>query len=145
MQLGETWRANSGGPCSRTRVEAIRASLLGDATGPVRCPRRLTLALDFGRAEPRRVMQNLLRARGLSHAEQLRPIFEDLPEAMLCRVDATLPALEVKNADPDEVLRQAFLLGLSTEVFFDPSRPVIWTFASLTRRLELFDTEGFYA
>jgi len=30
-------------------------------------------------------------------------------------------------------------------VLFDPSRPVLWTQASLTRRLELFDMVGFYS
>jgi hypothetical protein len=44
-----------------------------------------------------------------------------------------------------EVLRQAFLLGLCTSVRFDPARPVLWTQASLTRRLELFDVTEFYA
>jgi hypothetical protein len=28
---------------------------------------------------------------------------------------------------------------------FDASRPVLWTRASLTRRLEVFEGEGFYA
>ena len=44
-----------------------------------------------------------------------------------------------------EILEQALLLGLCTAQLFDPARPVLWTQASLTRGLELFDPAGFYA
>jgi hypothetical protein len=37
------------------------------------------------------------------------------------------------------------ILGLSTPYLFDPARPVLLTRASLTRCLEIFDAEGYYA
>jgi hypothetical protein len=64
---------------------------------------------------------------------------------MVCQVTPALQPLTVAGADPLEVLRQAFLLGLCTSVRFDPERPVLWTQASLTRRIELFDVTEFYA
>jgi hypothetical protein len=51
-----------------------------------------------------------------------------------CRLDAA----------PAEVFRNALILGLCTAQMFDPERPVIWTRASLTRVVELFDPAGFY-
>jgi len=136
---------NSGGPMSRTRTERIRSSLLGRDDGPVRCPRRLTLALDFGRRDPRTVVTKLLAQRRLSDPEELRLLYVDIPGPMLCRADETVRPRVVSASEPDYVLRDAFLLGLCTSVFYDPSRPVLWTNASLTRRLELFETTGFYA
>lgn len=137
--------ANSGGPCSRTRTEAVRSSLLGDDEGPIRCPRVIRLAIDFGSDDPRETMYTLLHAQGLEHPEELRAVVDVLPEPMLCRVNASMKALNARSANPEMLLRAALLLGLSTAVFYDPARPVIWTKASLTRRLELFETAGFYA
>jgi hypothetical protein len=51
----------------------------------------------------------------------------------------------VASLEPEVVLEQALVLGLSTKSLFDPTRPVIWTRASLTRRLNLYEVEGFYA
>ena len=45
----------------------------------------------------------------------------------------------------DSVLEQALLLGLCTAYQYDPARPVLWTRASLTRRVELYEPAGFYA
>lgn len=136
--------ANSGGPMSRTRVETIASSLLGRESGAVRCPRLLSLALEFGRRDPLRAIEKVLRARGFSDPEELRDEYE-LPPPMLCLRDPSIRALDVRTAAPGKVLRVALLLGLCTDVFFDPSRPVLWTEASLTRRVHLFDTAGFYA
>ena len=44
-----------------------------------------------------------------------------------------------------DALYQALVLGLCTTWCYDPQRPVLWTRASLTRQLELFDGRGFYA
>jgi hypothetical protein len=41
--------------------------------------------------------------------------------------------------------RRALLLGLCTAYQYDPARPVLWTRASLTRRVELYEPAGFYA
>ena len=42
------------------------------------------------------------------------------------------------------LIAHALVLGLSTAQLFDPVRPVVWTEAALSRRIELFDPEGFY-
>lgn len=144
-QLPALW-ANSGGPSSRTRQQSVRSTLLGcNRNGGVRCPRRMTLALDFGSMDPWKVMHEMLAGRGLDEPECIRALFTGIPGPMLCRTKSDLPALKVSDGPSEDILRQAFLLGLCTAVFYDPSRPVIWTRASLTRRLELFDTKGFYA
>jgi hypothetical protein len=137
--------ANSGGPMSRTRKEAVRSSLLGKRQGDIVCPRRMKLGLDFGGKDPLEVMIAMLAAGGIASPEGLRGVVGRIPGPMLCGVDPQIKPLRVEESDPNLVLRQAFLLGLCTAVFFDPSRPVLWTRASLTRRLALFETAGFYA
>jgi len=139
-------QANSGGPMSRTRVEHIRATLLGRDTGDIHCPLVLRLALDFGEDNPRTVLSNLLQQRGLLTPEDLREHVDLPPGPLLCRpLPAEAPRLNVATAEPQEVLRQALLLGLCTAQRFDPDRPVLWTSASLGRGLELYDPRGFYA
>ena len=78
--------------------------------------------------------------------QRLRDRFAPPGRPYVCRaapLDA--PRLDVTNAKAEEVLRQALLLGLCTAHRYDPLRTVLWTQASLTRALELFDAEGFYA
>ncbi len=137
--------ANSGGPRSRTRTQRVQQTLLGRSDGPIRCPRHLCLALDFGRKDPVVTAYRLLKTLRLPEPEFLRLTFAPVPSAMVCQANPDLQPLDVATADPMEVLRQAFLLGLCTVVRFDPGRPVLWTQASLTRRLELFDVSEFYA
>ena len=139
----EAW-ANYGGPMSRTRKERIRSTILGSPDGPFRCPLREVLALSFGDAEPVATMYGILGAAGLDYPEQLRPVYGTGLPPMVCRAAPDLLPLDI-SANAADVLRQAFLLGLCTNVLFDPSRPVLWTQASLTRRLELFDMVGFYS
>ena len=66
-----------------------------------------------------------------------------------CRASAALdPAARptpVETMEPDDALFQAMVLGLCTPWRYDPGRPVLWTRTSLTRRLELFGGQGFYA
>lgn len=137
--------ANSGGPRSRTRTQRVQRTLLGQSDGPIRCPRHLCLALDFGRRDPVLAVLRLLKEQRIPDPEFLRLTFAPVPTAMVAQANPNLQPLAVATADPMEVLRQAFLLGLCTTVRFDPGRPVLWTQASLTRRLELFDVSEFYA
>jgi len=141
------WRqyANSGGPSSRTRAERIRTSLLGLEDGPIICPLNLCLALEFDGQDPVTAVGLLLARAGWPDAEALRVPFGQGLWPMVCRPNPELAPLRVATGDPFEVLRTAFLLGLCTAVRFDPGRPVLWTRASLTRRLELFDVKEFYA
>ena len=138
--------ANTGGPMSRTRTEHVRASLLGQEDGLIRCPRVIRLGLAFGHRHPLPTLRRLLREAGLHTPEDLRQTCEVPAGRLLCRpLPAEAPRLPVADADRGEVLRQALLLGLCTALLFDPERPVLWTEASLTRALELFDPAGFYA
>ena len=141
----DRYRANTGGPMSRTRNEIIRCTLLGLAAGPIVCPRTLGLGLDFAGKDPVDTAFDLLAKVGLPSPESLREPFGTGLCPMVCRPDPNCMVLDVSRARPREVLRVAFLLGLCSAVRFDPQRPVLWTRASLTRRLELFEVEGFYA
>ncbi len=138
-------RTNSGGPSSRRRTERVTGSLLGQSEGSILCPRREVLALWFGKAEPVAAMYAILGNMGLRHPEELRPTFGRGLSCRVCRTAASPSPLDVASADVVDVLRQAFMLGLCSSVLFDPTRPVLWTQASLTRSLELFDMSGFYA
>ena len=138
--------ANAGGPMSRTRTERVRSSLLGRDAGWIRCPSVIRLGLDFGGRDPLDTLRGLLHAEGALTAEDLRPRFPLPGRALICRpLPGDAARLSLDEAEPPDVLRQALLLGLCTAHRFDPERPVLWTRASVTRALELFDPEGFYA
>jgi hypothetical protein len=53
--------------------------------------------------------------------------------------------VRVGQGTDEAILSQALLLGLCNAWQYDPSRPVLWTRASLTRRIELYESAGFYA
>ena len=141
------WRrqANTGGPSSRSRSERIQSTLLGLKDGPILCPLNLCLALEFAGQDPVASVRLLLARVGWPDPESLRGPFGQGLWPMVCRPNPRIAPLQVRTDDPVEVLRTAFLLGLCTSVRFDPGRPVLWTRASLTRRLELFDLKEFYA
>lgn len=132
------------GPMTRTRSERIRCTLLGLEDGPILCPVNLRLALEFGRMDPVATAYRLLAKAKLRNPESLRIAFGEALSPMVCRPNPGLQSINAATADPMEVLRMAFLLGLCSSVRFDPERPVLWTRASLTRRLELFETKEFY-
>ena len=139
--------ANIGGPMSRTRSEHIASSILGKDDGSIRCPKIIRLGLTFKpRADPLNVLGEILAAEGFSSPEELRDEFM-IPEGRLICRPSSDPSIriDVATSDTKLVLEQALLLGLCTAQIFDPSRPVLWTGASVTRALELFDPSGFYA
>jgi hypothetical protein len=125
----------------------IASSLLGQDDGHVRCPRIIRLGLQFpDGVDPVTYATKVLADQGHSHPEDLRDRFVPPSRPYVCRTAPVgTPRLNVENAKTDEVLRQALLLGLCTAYRYDPLRSVLWTQASLTRALELFDAEGFYA
>ena len=138
--------ANSGGPMSRRRTERVLASLLRDESAPLQLPRVIRAGLHFGGREPLdAVLESLARA-GLDDAELLRTRYAAPATPLLVRVvpDARW-GVQVARASDDSVLEQALLLGLCTAYQYDPARPVLWTRASLTRRVELYEPAGFYA
>jgi hypothetical protein len=139
--------ANSGwgGPRPRERSQRIRATLLGRDDGAVRCPRVLRIGFDLrGGQDPLATLEAMLADEGCASPEALRRVIPIPGRPYLCRPDPGTPPSTL-GAPRAEVLRQALLLGLSTAQLYDPARPVIWTRASLSRRLALYDPQGFYA
>jgi hypothetical protein len=142
---GWVW-ANTGGPASRRRTERVLASLLRDDTVPFRFPRVIRAGLHFGGREPLdAVLESLARA-GLDDAELLRERYATPATPLLVRVvpDARW-GVQVARGSDDSILEQALLLGLCTPYQYDPARPMLWTRASLTRRVELYQPGEFYA
>ena len=137
--------SNSGGPATRRRTQRLTSSLLGQRRGHVHCRRAARLALDFGKVDPLDAAASLLFECGFGDVEDASAALLRRESPRLCRAAPELPPLCVAQAEPWEALRQALLLGHCTAFCFDPARPVLWTRASLTRRLELFEAEGFYA
>jgi len=123
----------------------IRSSLLGRDDGPIRCPRVIRVGFDLKPdQDPLEVLEALLFDEGCAGPEDLRRAVA-LPERpYICRPDTGTPPCTL-GSPRAEVLHHALMLGLCTAQLYDPSRPVIWTRASLSRALELFDPEGFYA
>jgi len=142
---GRRW-ANSGGPMSRRRTEHVLATVLRDGAREIRLPRVIRAGLHFGDRDPLdTVLESLARA-GYDDAELLRERFVAPATPLLARVvpDARW-GVQVARASDAAILEQALLLGLSTAFQYDPARPVLWTRASLTRRVELYEPAGFYA
>jgi len=138
--------ANSGGPASRRRTERVLASLLRDDTAPLRLPRVIRAGLHFGERDPLDAVLESLARTGLDDAEQLRARCEAPTKPLLVRVVPNARwGVQVARATDESILEQALLLGLCTAFQYDPARPVLWTRASLTRRVELYEPAGFYA
>lgn len=138
--------ANSGGPMSRRRTERVVVSVLRDDASRIRLPRTLRAGLRFGAADPLGCVLAALARVGLNDPEELRLRYAAPGRPLLCRVvRAARWAVDVARAPDDTLLQHALLLGLCTAYQYDPARPVLWTRASLTRCVELYDAEGFYA
>ncbi len=144
-ERGIEYRANSGGPMSRRRTERLQASLLGVADGHYGCPAVLTVAIDFGRADPITAARRLMRRAKITDPEALRPRFQRIDEPCLCRTTPRVERLHYRRGPLEELLQLILILGLSTGYLYDPARPVLLTTASLTRRLTLYNGEGYYA
>jgi hypothetical protein len=136
---------NSGGPMSRTRAWPLSATVLGHDEGAVRCPRVIRVGLDFGRRSPLNCVRDLLKACGFADEREAREALALPGEPCICRPDPAPSPAPVGSLLAIDALYQALVLGLCTAWCYDPKRPVLWTRASLTRQLELFDGRGFYA
>ena len=146
-EIPDEWRANSGGPCSRTRTERVQRTLLARDDGPVRMPRVLRVGLEYQRTVSIvDAIERVLARAGFASTDHLRAAFALPPMRLLCRPFVPRPneLARLTEAPPLVVLEHALLLGLCTAHLYDPARPLVWTTASLTRRLELFQPEGFY-
>jgi hypothetical protein len=138
--------ANAGwGPPARTRRERISSSLLGRDDGEIRCPRVIRLGFHLLPGEnPLESIGTLLAEEGYGSPEDLRTDIPIPDRPYICRPSLSKAPCPL-SAPRADVLRQALMLGLCTLQLFDPARPVIWTRGSLTRVVDLFDPEGFYA
>jgi hypothetical protein len=137
--------ANAGAPMSRTRTARLSSTVLGSDDGAIRCPRVLRVGLDFGRRSPLRCVRDLLRACGFSDEHEARHALALPSQPCVCRPNPAPAPTPVASLVAADALYQALVLGLCTAWCYDPQRPVLWTTASLTRQLELFDGRGFYA
>lgn len=138
-------RFNTGGPSSRVRKERIASTLLGRGDGLIDCPSVVRIALDFGADDPLEVMRAILAEEGYGGAEDLKGEFEHPPGRLIRRPWQPAKAADARTLARRALLRDALILGLTTEQVYDPARPVLWTSRSLTRPVELFDPRGFYA
>lgn len=137
--------ANSGGPRSRSRIEHLGTTVLGNDDSPIRCPRILRVALDFGFHNPLTVARGLVSACGYDDEEEARRAVALPALPCICRVNPSGVVTRIADLAPSEALFRALVLGLCTQWQYDPRRPLLWTRTSLTRRLELFEGQGFYA
>ena len=138
---------NVGAPMSRAlRRVRIMSSLLGQWKGDVGFPKNSQLGLDFEGHPPVEFMQDLLKQQGIDYPGELK-LQSDIPrERLICRVlNSKNELISVTREAPEKILLQALMLGLCTAHLYDPHRPVLWTQTSLTRIVELFEPEGFYA
>lgn len=143
-------QANSGAPMTRRESMRLRSSVLGctsdDGLQTLDCPCIIRLGLSFPPgADPVDWMHELLAAAGFQHPEDLREQFRIPDGSFVCRTPDEPKRLAADAARTARVLEQGLLLGLCTAHCFDPLRSVMWTQASLTRALDLYDTRGFYA
>ena len=140
-------RANIGGPMSRTRTEHVRTTLLGRDDKVIRCPRVIRLGLRFGSSvDPVAQLETLLLMERIDGPEDLRRRLRIPPGRLICRpFNGKERRTSVTAPNRRRVLKQALMLGLCTAHLYDPARPVLWTTASLSRGLVLFEPEGFYA
>jgi len=136
---------NSGGPRSRTRTERLQATVLGASDGCIRSPQVRRLGFAFGMADPVETAWRWLEDAGMGDPEDLRNLFVLPQKALICRAAPELEPVPIGRRPRRDELEDLLWLGLCTAWLFDPERPVLWTRASLTRRLDVFHGEGFYA
>ena len=131
-------------PPVHQRREHLRGTLLGLSSGPVRCPCVRRVGLHFGARDPVATVWKLLEAEGFTDPEELRQAFPLPGGPLLCRIDARPAPRQARANRGRQALEDALWLGLATPWLLDPARPVLWTRASLTRCIEVFDMDGFY-
>lgn len=137
---------NVGAPMGRRETQSLKSSLLAQQDFHVRMP--LVLKAGLVGANPQRLvgqLQQLLKRAGCSDPEALRSRYAIPAQPLIVRpVPDSFEPTEIAEAEPVDVLFQALILGLCTSHIYDPRRPVIWTANSLSRRVALFEPEGFY-
>jgi hypothetical protein len=135
--------ANSGAPMGRLRRQPLWGDLFRDEDDFKAIPRLMRVGIIYRTGQcPLQFMLEVLQKHGFETPEALRGAFKHPCRRLMARPNPE--AAQCRSHVQPDVLQQALILGLSTTSIYDPSRPVVWTRASLTRRLELYDPEGFY-
>ena len=125
------------------RKERIRTTLLGTDDGAIRCPRIVRVGLAFEVRDPVEVVSEILYEEGYGSPEDLRSVLAIPDHALIARPwSGSASMVDPNYGKRRDVLWNALVLGLCTAQVYDPARPVLWTQASITRRLELFDPRG---
>ncbi len=139
-------QANAGAPMGRRHRELLASSLLGPQDPFVRLPLVLQVGIWFGvGVSARAYMEGLLAEVGCEDPEDLRELFDSPPIRLMARpASGHFIPKDVRLTGSEVILREALILGLATVALYDPERPVIWTEASLSRCLELYDPRSFY-
>jgi hypothetical protein len=134
---------NSGAPMGRMLRRPFHSDLYWGDDGFQAVQKIMRVAIRFHHTQcPVEYMHGLLEKYGYDTPEDLREAF-DHPQKRLMASPYLLEC-GCAWAHHQPALRNALILGLSTNSIYDPSRPVVWTRASLSRSLELVDTAGFY-
>ena len=140
-------RFNFGAPMSRRMEDQFSSTLLDKKEGKIVCPPIMQIGfapdenVDFVE-----IAYYALEREGFESPQQLigsLPIPKQKRLVMPLLDSSMLP--QITALSDREILQKAVILGLCTATFFDPNRPVLWTHASLTRRLTIFKTGGIYA
>jgi hypothetical protein len=144
---GLEYRFNYGSP-PKTKTTQITVTMLGNDDISIAWPQRERVGLIFKYgASPLTVIETLLKKEGFRSPEDLREEFDIPPAPLTCR-EVRNQSVGLVNADPGDpkaVLRQALILGLCGPTYYDPKKAVIWTDNRLSRKLDLFQPERWYA
>lgn len=136
---------NTGGPSSRSRSEVVRATVLGDDKGPIRCPRVLRVSVSYGGRSPLAWVSQWMSACGWTDERDAQAHIPLPATPCICQPDRIPVPVDAATLGGTEGLYLALILGLCTSTYYDPRRPVLWTRTSLSRALVLYDGGGFYA
>lgn len=109
----------------------------------------LSVGLNFAKGlNPFDTINEIMHKNGFKDPEELKTKFSYPKKRFICLSldiqEFQNPILVDKDSDNEEILQAALILGLSSLYYYDPSRPVIWTKASLQRGITLYDPAEFY-
>lgn len=133
----------------KPETQRLAGSLLGKpgGEGGAKLSMALAFALKFEEGEdPVEVTRGILARAGFASPEDLRDVVRPPRECMVCVPSRNVAPTARYGGEGADIpfLSAALVLGLCTATFYDPARPVLWTTASLTRRVRLFTLGGFY-
>ena len=138
---------NIGGPMSRTRIQKVSSSILGDRNRTIHWPRLFKIGIAFpDNRSPREYMEDFMERHKFTTPDECRKRIVLPSGTYFCRTVQCDEGskIDTLSAHPDEVLRAALILGLCNSNNFNVDRPVIWTDGRLARTVELYEIGSFY-